>query len=53
MTKSPKFRLTIVAIAAIIMALAISESRRQPEPMAWCDLGSMQCYDRLGQEATR
>ncbi len=47
MTKSPKFRLLIIALIAGGVALAINKSRRQPETAAWCDIKSMECYERL------
>lgn len=53
MTKSPQFRLLIVAAFLGLAALAINESRRQVEPAAWCDLSTMSCYDRLAQEVAR
>ena len=48
---SPYFRLLFVAAVAGLLALAIIESRRRPDPAAWCDLTTMSCYERLAPEA--
>lgn len=53
MTKSPQIRIVIVAACLMLAALAINESRRQPEPAAWCDLRIMACSERLMSEVAR
>ena len=45
-TKARALICTALAVAAFTTIIAIQT--RQPEPSAWCDLKSMNCYDRLG-----
>lgn len=34
--------------AAFFTWIAVSETRQQRGPTAWCDLHTMNCYDKLG-----
>ena len=34
--------------SAFLTWIAMSETRQQRGPVAWCDLKTMNCYDQLG-----
>jgi len=38
-----------LAVAAFFTFIAMSETRQQRGPVAWCDLRTMNCYDQLGR----
>lgn len=37
-----------LAVAGFIITLQIVDDHRPPGPAAFCDIRSMNCYDRLG-----
>lgn len=48
-TKARALLCAALAVAAFFTFIAMSDTRQQRGPTAWCDVQTMSCYDKLGR----